>query len=347
MGRCEISIEFDRSDRTYRGGETVSGSVHVRAGQALTYDSITLIGAWHCHGYGLPVTRDVHGSQLDSSARLQAGERRSFPFSFEAPSEPVTYHGVELNIDHYVRVELDVPAGPVQECSEQYRLVPGVPPDSLRGEVNAPGRTDSDAGARQGWAVITALAVASAAGFLWAPMVGYFGFGILALLVVHSLLFAAQLRSVVVAASNTVVGVGGDYAVTVTCTPRLSLTLQGISVKLRCVETSKEHDRSFDTSDTLLTAVTTISREVYKDEQTYSEGAVLKAGQRFTTEVRGTVPQTAAYSFATGHGDVWEERVCAVRWELQVSVSTRLFGGRTCTLPLRVVPPEFLASDAD
>ena len=79
MARCEISIEFDRSDRQYRGGESVSGSVHVVAKQDLTYDSITLIGAWHCHGYGLPVTRDVCGSLLDSAARLQAGERRSFP----------------------------------------------------------------------------------------------------------------------------------------------------------------------------------------------------------------------------------------------------------------------------
>ena len=42
-----------------------------------------------------------------------------------------------------------------------------------------------------------------------------------------------------------------------------------------------------------------------------------------------------------------ERSLFAVRWELQVSVSTRLCGGRTCTLPLRVVPPEFLASDAD
>ena len=336
MARCEISIEFDRSDRQYRGGESVSGSVHVVAKQDLAYDSITLIGAWHCHGYGLPVTRDVCGSLLDSAARLQAGERRSFPFSFEAPSEPLTYHGVKLNIDQYVRVELCFPKGPVQEYTEQYHLAPGVPPGSLKGEVNEPGRTDSDAGARQGWAVTAVLAFCSAVGFLWFPIVGYVGFGILALLVVHSLLFAAQLRSVVVTASNTVVGVGGDYAVTVTCTPRMNLTLQGIRVKLRCLEASMDYGLSDD--DHAVTSPSSISQEVHKSEKTYCEGAVLKAGQPFTTEVSGTVPQTEAYSFATGYGDVWEERVCGVHWELQVSVSTRLFASRTCTLPIRVVP---------
>ena len=81
---------------------------------------------------------------------------------------------------------------------------------------------------------------------------------------------------------------------------------------------------------------------MYQNEKMYREGVVLKAGQRFTTEIRGTIPQTEAYSFATGHGDVWEERVCAVRWELQVSVSTRLFAGWTGAIPLQVVPSGFL-----
>ena len=340
MAECEISIEFDRSDRKYRGGESISGSVHVVAKQDLTYDSITLIGAWHCHGYGLPVTRDVCGSLLDSAARLKAGERRSFPFSIEAPSEPLTYHGVELNIDQHVRVELCFPTGPVQEFTEQYHLAPGVPPGSLKAEVNEPGRTDSDAGARQGWAVAVVVAICSAAGFLWFPIVGYVGFGILALNVVHSLVFAAQLRSVVVTASNTVVGAGGDYVVTVTCKPRMNLTLQGIRVTLRCLEASMDYDLSDD--DHSAPTPSSISQEVHKSEKVYCKGAVLKAGQPFTTEVSGTVPQTEAYSFATGCGDVREERVCSVRWELRVSVLTRLFAGRTCTLPIRVVPPEFL-----
>ena len=36
MSKCDISIKFDRPDRTYRGGETVSGEVHVQVNKDIT-----------------------------------------------------------------------------------------------------------------------------------------------------------------------------------------------------------------------------------------------------------------------------------------------------------------------
>jgi hypothetical protein len=343
MSRCEVSIEFDRPNRQYQGGETISGSVHVVAKQALTYDSITLTGFWRCHGYGFPVSKEFHGARIDGVGHLLAGETRCFPFSFVGPSEPVTYHGSDLNIDHYVRIEVDSPKAKIQECTEQYCLKPGVTPRRLSWDRNGPGRVDSDMGAKQGMAFNLVMLFISAGSFLIAPIFGYFFFGILVLTWVHTLLFRSQLSSVVVTTPNTVVGVGEDYNVTVSCTPRMNLSLKGIRVKLRCLEKSTQIQTSSDDSGG---GITGIRQEIYTNHNMFSQGAVIESGQRFTTDISGMIPQTEAYSFATAYGDVWEEKVCAVSWELQVSVSTRLFASWTGTIPIQVVPPEFLESSS-
>jgi len=338
MSQCEVSIEFAQPNRRYRGGETISGSVHVVAKQALTYDSITLTGFWRCHGYGLPVTKEFHGARIDAVVHLVADERHSFPFSFVAPSEPVTYHGSDLNFDHYVRVEVDFPKGKIQECTEQYKLGPGVMPMRLGWGRNGPGRVDSDMGSKQGLAFNLVMLFVCATSFLIAPIFGYFFSGILVLTWVHRLLFRSQLRTVVITTPSTVMVAGEDYTVTVSCTPRMSLSLKGIRVKLRCVEESTNIEVSGDG----VGGITGISQEIYGNHNMFSQGVVIKAGQGFTTEISGTIPQTEAYSFATAYGDVWEEKACGVSWEIQVSISTRLFAAWTGRIPIQVVPPEFI-----
>jgi len=340
MSRCEISIDFDRPNRQFQGGETITGSVHVVANQALTYDSITLTGFWRCHGYGLPVTKEFHGASIGGEAHLGAGERRSVPFSFEAPADPVTYHGMELNLDHYVSVEVDVQHGNIQECTEPYQLTPGMAPSGSSRQSQGPSRADSDMKSKQGWAFSLVMVVIAMGSFLIAPIFGYFFFGIVVLSWLHTLLFRGQLKSVVVTTPKAVLATGEDYTVTVSCTPRMGLSLKGIRVKLRCLEQSMDHPLHMEAD--AVTGPTEIRQEVYADDKLYCEGAVLPAGQRFTTEIRGRIPQKGAYSFATAHGDVWEDRVCAVSWELQVSISTRLFASWTGTIPIDVVPSEFL-----
>ena len=54
MSRCDITIEFDRANRTYLGGETVSGEVHVMVNKDTTSDGIVLENMWKTHGYGNP-----------------------------------------------------------------------------------------------------------------------------------------------------------------------------------------------------------------------------------------------------------------------------------------------------
>ena len=46
MSRCDISIRYDQPDRTYRGGDTVSGEVHVQVNKDTTSNGIQLTHYW-------------------------------------------------------------------------------------------------------------------------------------------------------------------------------------------------------------------------------------------------------------------------------------------------------------
>ena len=90
MSKCDITIEFDRSDATYHGGETVSGTAQVTVNKNLTSRGITLSHFWKTHGRGNTDTGEIHEKILATDAQLVAGETFSFPFSFETKLEPIT-----------------------------------------------------------------------------------------------------------------------------------------------------------------------------------------------------------------------------------------------------------------
>ena len=81
MSKCDITIEFDRSDSTYRGGETVSGTAQVTVNKNLTSKGITLSRFWKTHGRGNTDGGSAHTEILASDAQLVAGETFNFPFS--------------------------------------------------------------------------------------------------------------------------------------------------------------------------------------------------------------------------------------------------------------------------
>ena len=89
MSKCDISITFDQPDRTYRGGDTVSGEVHVQVNKDITSNGIHLTQHWKTHGYGNTDGDDHHGETLAEQSQLTAGQTMTFPFSFAVGS----WHG--------------------------------------------------------------------------------------------------------------------------------------------------------------------------------------------------------------------------------------------------------------
>ena len=132
MSKCDITIEFDRSDATYHGGDTVSGTARVVVNKNLTSRGIKLSHFWKTHGRGNTNTGEVQEEILAQDAQLVAGETFSFPFSFESDKEPITYRGTYINIDHYVKIQVDVPWARDPKLESEYILLPGENPRAAK-----------------------------------------------------------------------------------------------------------------------------------------------------------------------------------------------------------------------
>ncbi len=124
MSSCDVSIRFDREDRIYHPGDSVTGTVCVRADQTVRCNGLVVEHFWQTHGAGT-VEHGVVQTQNVFQGDLDADQEYTAPFSFNAPSGPPTYHGKCVNVDHYIRARVDIPwaADPVAEAT--YHLAPG------------------------------------------------------------------------------------------------------------------------------------------------------------------------------------------------------------------------------
>ena len=125
MSKCDIQILFDRSDRTYHGGDTVSGEVIVQVNQDISCNGIILKHYWSTHGKGNTKTGEKHTIRLSETQPLQAGEELRLPFEFQSELWPLTYRGTNINVDHYVHVAVDVPWAIDPKHSEEFIVRPG------------------------------------------------------------------------------------------------------------------------------------------------------------------------------------------------------------------------------
>lgn len=107
LRRCDLEIEFDRRDRRFQPGETVTGTVHVDVSTDCRCRGLTIARLWATHGMGTP----TNGSE--ERRTLFEGEweegHYSYPFSIELPNGPVSYRGDLLNVDWYLVAEADIP----------------------------------------------------------------------------------------------------------------------------------------------------------------------------------------------------------------------------------------------
>ncbi len=124
MSKCDLRIVLDRPDRAYCGGEPITGTVHVRVNEAFTSHGLFLETYWRTHGRG---NTDTGAKQTQVLYRgvWQPGQTYSYPFRFPAPDGPPTYHGTYLNIDHYLKVRVDVPWAFDPKLEEEFILLPG------------------------------------------------------------------------------------------------------------------------------------------------------------------------------------------------------------------------------
>ena len=125
MAKCDLAIEFERSDRRYRPGETVSGKVTVQVNAKVQCNGLTVKRLWHTHGKGNYAEGSDSVEEVVFSGEWWPGETHAYPFAFEVPAAPVSYHGEVLNVDHYVAARADIPWAIDPKAEEDFLLLAG------------------------------------------------------------------------------------------------------------------------------------------------------------------------------------------------------------------------------
>lgn len=136
MARCDLTIHLEDERETYRPGETVRGTVEVACDGEVHCAGLTAELRWRTHGRG----SSAHGerrSQILFEGDWRAGQHTRYPFAFELPAGPFTYHGHYLNVAWEVRTRADVPWALDPKDSREIALEPhaeeegeaGVEPD--------------------------------------------------------------------------------------------------------------------------------------------------------------------------------------------------------------------------
>lgn len=334
MSKCQISITFDRSDRIYFGGETVSGQVRLLVDQQTKSNGVKLTHRWKTHGRGNADSGLPDEIILVEPRILQAGEQLEFPFAITSPSHPVTYRGHLVYIDHYVRVDVDVPWAKNPCAEEEYELRPGIRPELFTGERNkVVSLTAQTAAINVGpigkiilWSILALLLVAVAmtalfllpiilivVGFIWAKKKA----------------LKSRLGEVEISVPHVVVAPTEDWTFGIRFTPRKSFVVNSIYAELIAEESATSGSG---------TNKTTHNHKVLTEKHILREGGLLDPEALVDEKITIAFPATNAYSFELSDN--------SLKWTINFCIDIPGFPDWTHTEALQVVPLEFLGKQA-
>lgn len=124
MSKCDIFIGLKRRDKTFQPGDEVTGTVDIQVNKDVKCNKVAIELCWQTHGSGNRQREILDTLEIQGSDWI-AGSTYSFDFSFIAPPKPMTYHGHHLNVDHYIRVSVDIPWAIDPSTSQDFILLPG------------------------------------------------------------------------------------------------------------------------------------------------------------------------------------------------------------------------------
>ena len=318
MSKCDITIEFDRSDATYHGGDTVSGTARVVVNKNLTSRGIKLSHFWKTHGRGNTNTGGVHEKILASDAQLVAGETFSFPFSFEADVEPITYHGNYINIDHFVKIQVDVPWARDPKLETEYIVLPGKNP-------RATNTLEEDSAESNGsipwWAWFFMIPMIVALGPILLPMYIYAK--------LKDKAIVKRLGDVELETTEQTHAPGGTWKTHLRFTPKRDVRINGIRARL------KVHEVAVSGSGT---NTTTHTHTLHDETLTIEPEGILSVGKPFDREIEVPLPEITAYSFHSGSNNI--------NWSTEIRIDLPGIPDWKEEEQFEVIPAEFLDPDS-
>ena len=322
MSRCDITIEFDRANRTYLGGETVSGEVHVRVNKDTTSDGIVLENMWKTHGYGNPDLAILEIQELAKRTQLKAGQEMSFPFSFTAALGPTTYHGHHINLDHYVTAYIDVPWALDPKVTEDYLLLPGEPPPGMPDKRDELIDFTSEPAAWRRTLLYTFLGCIA---LPLAPII----LPVLGVIWIRKKMVARRLGGIELTTPHLLVAPGEDWPLELKFTPKKSFRINGIQAEILGREAATAGSG---------TNKTTKTHKVHDGVDKLEPEGQISAGESFDRKYTIPFPETNAYSL--------EEEDNKITWTVKVRIDIPWFPDWTEKKTVQVFPAEFFKDAA-
>ncbi len=334
MSRCDIHIAFDRDDRTYRGGERVSGMVTIRAHEDFRCNGILLQHYWKTHGRGNVDSGTRQEIRLQEAWSFSAGDEREFPFEFDSERWPLTYRGHFVNVDHVVQVSLDIPWARDSRHEEDFIVLPGDIPEQFRGD-----RTESadlqDAVAKKPASsgglvakVLLGLLVLIIAGLLIVLFTMLLPIFIVVGIVTWLRRTAVRRRLGEVECRAPVVKVGPEepWRFHLAFTPRRSFRINEISARLLVQEVAVSGSG---------TNKTTHRHTLYDDKVILEPSGFLTAGESFSRSSALNLPDTQAWSIKTDDN--------SIEWTVDVRIDIPWYPDWSKKFELQMLPPAFLS----
>lgn len=327
MSKCDIRIQFHAEDRTVRGGSTVSGRVFITVNEDIRCKKIALTYFWKIHGRG-----NTHKSKnepliLSEGTMLMSGEELEFPFEFRADCWPITQHGHYINVDHYVHVGVDVPWAFDPKQEEDFIVLPGVRPDNLPESRSELADLSKGAGQLSGVAKMLVFGILG----VLAVMLSVFLVILLPLLVILALTFwfwkkavEGRVGDVELTVPHVILTPGEDWKVRLSFTPKKSFPINGISIRLKAVESATAGSG---------TNATTYTHTAFEETYEILPAGRLEAMQPIDEEIAITIPADAAYSLKQPSNQVL--------WDVVARIDIPRFPDWKKTTKLQLLPAEF------
>ena len=321
MSKCDVDIILDRSDRTFRPGEEVAGTVRVQVNHYVKCDGILLEHFWQTHGRGNKASGRKETSVLYRGA-LQAGESLSFPFSFMAPNGPPTYRGHYLNVDHYLNARVDIPWAIDPKRKEEYILLPGSDPWENLPKIVL--------GKEEAMGLLAKAGVPIGVGLLVLGLFLFCPFGIVLVPAGLIVLFLSLRKSIAEKRMGSVkvdfgalqVPPGGGVPLQIEFTPRKTTKLNRIIAKL------KGEERCTSGSGT---NKTTHTHKLHESTIVLMPKGNITAGRPIQLETNVPIPDGGAFTFSASDNKL--------TWSLEIRIDIPLWPDWTTKRTLIVRPP--------
>jgi len=330
MSKCDISIEFDRKDRTYSGGETVTGKVRFRVNETVKSNGITLMHQWRTHGRGNTTSGPKEKVELASIVTYTPGEEFELPFSVVAPTHPVTYRGNLINIDHYIHVEMAVPWAFNPKQEEDYVLRPGPPPEGFEGSRDS---IITLAQKPASSSIIGKIILAIIGIVILIPIIMFAAFLLPIIMVIVGIFWfrrmalAKRLGEVKLTIPDVIVAPGEQWTARVQFTPRKQFRINSISLTLLGRESATSGSG---------TNSTTHKHTILEQKLVLRANDMLPANELVDEEFSLVFPGTAAYTTELPDNKI--------QWTAVVRIDIPSFPDWSKTQPLQVVPAAFLVN---